>query len=97
MVSARWSRFSHHLSPGDLQSRALHLLQHKADESSDDLYVTLRSSLLDRSRDKDTAVRVQAALGLAKLQDGEDEEDLEEGEESLAQVLLDLLRYDPAA
>ena len=42
-------------------------------------------------------MRVQAALGLAKLQDGEDEEDLEEGEESLAQVLLDLLRYDPAA
>jgi condensin complex subunit 3 len=65
--------------------------------SSDDLYVNLRRCLLDRSRDKDTAVRVQAALGLAKLQDGEDEEDLQEGDESLAQVLLDLLIYDPAA
>jgi condensin complex subunit 3 len=65
--------------------------------ASDDLYVLLRQSLLERSRDKDTAVRVQAALGLAKLQDGEDEDELEEGEESLSEVLLDLLRYDPAA
>lgn len=42
-------------------------------------------------------MRVQAALGLAKLQPGEDEEDLEDGQEPLAQVLIDLLRYDPAA
>lgn len=64
---------------------------------SDDIYVLLKSSLLARSRDKEASVRVQAALGLAKLQDGEDEDELEEGEESLSQVLLDLLRYDLAA
>jgi condensin complex subunit 3 len=40
---------------------------------------------------------VQATLGLAKLSNGEDEEDLEEGQESLGQVLIDLLRYDLAA
>lgn len=56
----------------------------------------LRRSLLARARDKESAVRIQAALGLAKLQSGEDEDDLEEGQESLAEVLLDLLRYDPA-
>jgi condensin complex subunit 3 len=56
------------------------------------MYISLRKSLLERSRDKETAVRVQAALGLAKLQSGEDEE-----EESLGDVLLDMLRYDPAA
>lgn len=61
------------------------------------MYVVLRRSLLDRARDKETAVRVQAALGLAKLQSGEDEDDLEEGEVSLSEVLLDMLRYDPAA
>jgi condensin complex subunit 3 len=61
------------------------------------MYVVLRRSLLDRARDKETAVRVQAALGLAKLQSGEDEDDLEDGEESLSEVLLDMLRYDPAA
>ena len=66
-------------------------------DGSDDMYVVLRKSLLDRSRDKETAVRVQAALGLAKLQSGEDEDDLEDGQESLNEVLLDMLRYDPAA
>ncbi|OCF54753.1 condensin complex subunit 3 [Kwoniella mangroviensis CBS 10435] len=66
-------------------------------EMDEDLYVLLRESLLNRARDKEAAVRVQAALGLAKLQSGEDEDDLEEGQESLGEVLLDLLRYDPAA
>lgn len=40
---------------------------------------------------------MQAALGLSKLQSGEEEDDLEEGQEPLLDVLLDLLRYDPAA
>ncbi|EAL23115.1 hypothetical protein CNBA6400 [Cryptococcus deneoformans B-3501A] len=66
-------------------------------EMDDDLYILLRKSLLDRSRDKEASVRVQAALGLSKLQSGEEEEDLEEGQEPLVDVLLDLLRYDPAA
>lgn len=61
------------------------------------MYVVLRKSLLERSKDKETAVRVQAALGLAKLQSGEDEDELEDGQESLSEVLLDMLRYDPAA
>jgi condensin complex subunit 3 len=59
--------------------------------------MSLKRCLLDRARDKEAAVRVQAALGLAKLQSGEDEDDLEDGEESLGDILLDLLRYDPAA
>lgn len=63
---------------------------------SDDLYVLLRSSLLERSRDKETPVRIQAALGLAKLRSGEDPEDLEDDEENLDEVLLDLLRFDAA-
>lgn len=62
---------------------------------SDELFVMLRECLLERSRDKESAVRVQAALALAKLQSADDEE--VEDEESIAQVLLDLLRYDPAA
>lgn len=40
---------------------------------------------------------MQAALGLAKLQSAEDEDDLEAGQEPLSEVLLDLLQYDPAA
>lgn len=69
----------------------------KADGISEDLYILLRKSLLERARDKEAAVRVQAALGLAKLQSGEDENDLEDGQEPLSEVLLDLLRHDPAA
>ena len=61
------------------------------------MYVLLRELLLERSKDKEAAVRVQAALGLAKLQSGEDEDDLEEGQEPLSDVLLYMLRYDPAA
>lgn len=64
---------------------------------SDELYVLLRSCLLDRARDKEAAVRVQAAVGLAKLQMAEDGEELDEDDESLADVLVDLLRHDPAA
>ena len=60
------------------------------------MYVDVRRALLHRSRDKEAAVRVQATLGLAKLQSGEDEDDLEPGEEPLREVLLDLLRYDAA-
>ncbi|KAL7422917.1 chromosome condensation complex Condensin, subunit G [Cryptotrichosporon argae] len=66
-------------------------------EIDDDSYVLLRKCLFDRARDKEAAVRVQATLGIAKLQSGEDEDELEDGEESLGSVLLDLLRYDPAA
>lgn len=55
----------------------------------------LRECLLDRSQDKESAVRVQATLGLAKLQSADDEED--EDEESITEVLLDLMRHDPAA
>jgi condensin complex subunit 3 len=61
------------------------------------MYVRLRKCLLDRSRDKEAPIRVQAALGLSKLESGEDADDLEHGQEPLGQVLLDLLRYDPAA
>ncbi|BEI81457.1 hypothetical protein CcaverHIS002_0206170 [Cutaneotrichosporon cavernicola] len=66
-------------------------------EIDDDQYVAIRQGLLDRARDKESAVRVQAALGLAKLQAGENVDDLEDGEESIAEVILDLLRHDPAA
>jgi condensin complex subunit 3 len=64
---------------------------------SEDLYILLRKSLLARAADKEAAVRVQAALGLAKLSSGEDVDDLEEGQVPLQKVLIILLRHDPAA
>jgi condensin complex subunit 3 len=64
---------------------------------SEDLYILLRKSLLARAADKEAAVRVQAALGLAKLSSGEDVDDLEESQVPLQKVLISLLRHDPAA
>ena len=65
--------------------------------ASEDMYVLLRESFLARANDKEAAVRVQAALGLAKLSAGEDVDDLEPGEVPLQKAILGLLRYDPAA
>ena len=43
-------------------------------DPSDELFVKLRQALLGRARDKEAVVRVQAALGIAFLQDAEGEE-----------------------
>jgi condensin complex subunit 3 len=62
---------------------------------SDDLYTELKESLMERARDKEAAVRVQAIFALSKLQgDGEEEED---DEESVVQKLVDLMQHDPSA
>ncbi|KAG8741938.1 hypothetical protein FRC10_002249 [Ceratobasidium sp. 414] len=64
-------------------------------EIDDDIYEMLRSSLLDRAQDKETFVRLQAAIALAKLQRGENEQD-EEREVYLSDVLIDMLQHDSA-
>ncbi|KAG8696845.1 hypothetical protein FRC09_008237, partial [Ceratobasidium sp. 395] len=55
----------------------------------------LRSSLLNRAQDKETFVRLQAAIALAKLQRGENEQE-EEREVYLSDVLIDMLQHDSA-
>ncbi|KAF9103383.1 hypothetical protein BGX29_003425 [Mortierella sp. GBA35] len=60
-----------------------------------DLYIQLKKSLMERARDKESAVRIQAIFALAKLQDDDDEEDPEEGD-NVVQKLLDLMQHDPA-
>ena len=57
----------------------------------------LRSSLLDRVRDKEPSVRVQAVIALSKLSASEDPEDVTEGGSAINDVLTDTLVYDPAA
>ncbi|KAF9168468.1 hypothetical protein DFQ26_007599 [Actinomortierella ambigua] len=59
----------------------------------DDLYQELKSSLMERIRDKESAVRVQAVFALSKLQGGD-----EDGEvDSVVAKMLDVMRHDPAA
>jgi len=60
------------------------------------MYFVLRENFLARAADKEAAVRVQATLGLAKLQSGEDVNDLEDDQIPLLEILINLLRYDPA-
>jgi condensin complex subunit 3 len=57
----------------------------------------LRSSLLDRVRDKESSVRVQAVIALSKLSASEDPADVTEDGSAINDVLTDTLVYDPAA
>ncbi|EEB08525.1 condensin complex non-SMC subunit Cnd3 [Schizosaccharomyces japonicus yFS275] len=60
-------------------------------EIDDELYGTLRSKLLLRVRDKESTVRVEAAIALSRLQD-QDETD----ENEVRDTLLFLLQSDPS-
>lgn len=61
---------------------------------SEDIYGILRTSLLERVRDKETTVRVQAAVALSKLC-GSEEDPREEPNNT--EVMIDIMKYDTAA
>ncbi|KAG8932901.1 hypothetical protein FRC01_011776 [Tulasnella sp. 417] len=64
-------------------------------EMDEELYLALHSALLERIRDKENSIRVQAVIALAKLQ-GENPEEMEEEEQSVSDVLIDVLQHDPS-
>ncbi|OAX38286.1 hypothetical protein K503DRAFT_718426 [Rhizopogon vinicolor AM-OR11-026] len=66
-------------------------------EISEKLYTELRAALFERVHDKETFVRVQAVIALSKLCGSEDPSDVEEGEPTALEVLLEILSCDPAA
>ena len=61
------------------------------------MYNSLRVALLERVRDKEAFVRIQAVAALAKICGSEDLEELGEGEQTATEVLEDLLAHDPSA
>jgi condensin complex subunit 3 len=63
---------------------------------SDELYNILRANLVERARDKESIVRVQAAVALSKLASSENQNDLDEDESSMTEILIELLQYDPS-
>ncbi|KZT66150.1 hypothetical protein DAEQUDRAFT_730656 [Daedalea quercina L-15889] len=65
-------------------------------EIDEDLYSTLRSSLMERARDKEPTIRVQAVVALSKLAGSEDVPELEDGEQTIMDMLIDCLTYDIA-
>ncbi|KAG0380475.1 hypothetical protein BGX24_007959 [Mortierella sp. AD032] len=62
-----------------------------------DLYVELQDSLMARTRDKESQVRVQALFALSKMQGNGDEDEDEEEESTIIKEFLNLLQHDPAA
>lgn len=68
--------------------------------SSDETYQALKTALLDRVRDKESTVRMQAVVALSKLQEADEpdeDDDDEDPEQNVTQVLMDVLMHDPAA
>ncbi|KAI1316429.1 hypothetical protein EDD11_009992 [Mortierella claussenii] len=63
----------------------------------DDLYNHLKDSLMERVRDKEAAVRVQAVFALSKLQGGEEAEEGQDDEDNVELKLVDVMQYDPNA
>ncbi|GJJ68327.1 condensin complex subunit 3 [Entomortierella parvispora] len=57
----------------------------------DDLYTQLKSSLMERVKDKESAVRVQAVFALSKLQG---EEESGDNEDNVVQKLVDMMQHD---
>ncbi|KAL6308311.1 nuclear condensing complex subunit [Sparassis latifolia] len=66
-------------------------------EIDEDLYLSMRTSLLERIRDKEPPIRAQTVLALSKLAPSENIAELEEDETSIQELLLDTLTYDTSA
>ncbi|KAJ7167346.1 nuclear condensing complex subunit [Mycena crocata] len=67
-------------------------------EIDEDSYLALRENLIERSTcDKESTIRAQAVSALARLVGSEDPSELQHGEKSILEVILDVLSMDPAA
>ena len=73
---------------------------------SDNDYASLKSSLVERLKDKEAPVRVQAVVALSKLQnpdelddlaDHDEENDSDEDEDNPTRMLLEIMKHDPSA
>ena len=64
---------------------------------SEDAYNELRDSLIQRVYDKETLVRVHVVIALSKLVGTESPDEIEQGEQTILQTMLDIVSTDPAA
>jgi condensin complex subunit 3 len=65
--------------------------------SSEDDYKSLRTALIDRLIDKESVVRYQAVISLAKLCGTEDASELADGEPPILDILLRTMAQDESA
>ncbi|KAF8155928.1 nuclear condensing complex subunit [Crassisporium funariophilum] len=66
-------------------------------EVEQDAYNELRDNLMDRLHDKETLIRAHAVMALSKLVGSENPDEIEEGEQTILQTLLDTISTDPSA
>lgn len=64
---------------------------------SEDTYTALRDALVDRLNDKETIIRAHAVIALSKLIGSEEPDEVEQGEQTILQTLLEAISTDPAA
>jgi condensin complex subunit 3 len=65
--------------------------------ASEDDYKNLRTALIDRLVDKESVVRYQAVISLAKLCGTENDSELADGEPSILDILLRTMAQDESA
>ncbi|KAJ7064682.1 nuclear condensing complex subunit [Mycena amicta] len=64
----------------------------------EDTYVSLRENLIERATcDKESTIRAQAVSALAHLIGSEDPSELQEGEKTILEIILEIVVFDPAA
>lgn len=88
-----------------MRYRSTQLVQHiinALDSIDDEYYHLLKMGLLNRIRDKEPMIRVQAVLGLGRLAGNEDDgeeanEDSDEDSSGLLERLVEVLQNDPSA
>ncbi|CAI7678487.1 Armadillo-like helical [Penicillium manginii] len=83
-----------------IRFRATQIIAHivNALESIDDeLYHTIRGGLLKRIRDKESSVRVQAVIGLARLAGNDEEDENDDNSTALLEKLIEIMQNDTSA
>ncbi|KAK2461192.1 hypothetical protein APHAL10511_006719 [Amanita phalloides] len=66
-------------------------------EIDEDTYSSLRTSLVDRVNDKEPVIREYAVVALSKLAGTEDPHEIQEGEKTILEMLLEIMSFDDAA
>ncbi|RDB27802.1 Condensin complex subunit 3 [Hypsizygus marmoreus] len=64
-------------------------------EIDEDTYNLLRDGLMERICDKESLIRAHAVTALSKLIGSEDPDEVEPGEKTILEVLLDVISYEP--
>ncbi|KAJ3509746.1 hypothetical protein NLJ89_g5062 [Agrocybe chaxingu] len=65
-------------------------------EIDEDTYTELRDALINRMNDKESLIRAQSVMALSKLVGSEEPDEIEQGEQTILQTLLEAISADPA-